>query len=209
MLWALLMIDLLRAASFRQDSEEAMARVAEVYAAIDLATEDLALADELREVCHRESWCNLYSRVGQHGIDAHVWLGRKRWNGAVAAGILRPDECPEHQLGDDPSRWSTWGVFGQTAAAVGQLDGCLGPEAMSDPLNAARAAVATSERLCTRMDLCTCEDRVAWWSGIGRWPRRTPWSRMHKTTRICGPVGVVERLTADAATILFAWRWRH
>lgn len=205
---AMFLLSPMAAAHARPDRDEAVDRVTEVYAAIDMATEDLELAGELRAVCHRESWCNAFSIVGQHGVDAHVWLGRKRWDGAVSKGILRPDECPEHALGDDPSRWSTWGVFGQTATAVGQLEGCLGPEAMSDPLVAAQAAVATSERLCTQLDLCTCEDRVAWWSGIGRWPHRSPWSRMHKATRICGPRGSVEWLAAGASTILFAWRWR-
>ncbi len=85
----------------------AQARVDEVYAAIDAATDDQALRAELRRRCKTEAWCNWYGRQGIHRGDAS--LGRKRWKRAVARGILDPSNCEAHQLGDEPSWWSTVG----------------------------------------------------------------------------------------------------
>lgn len=202
MLRILLTIDLLRAAAHRDDAAEQ--RVREVYDAIDEATARPSWRAELRRICQRESWCNLFGVVGHHAVDARASLGRARWDGAVAAGILRPEVCPEHALGPDPSRWSTWGVFGQTATAVGHLEVCLGPEAMSDPAIAARAAALTFDRLCSEQRLCSCEDRVAWWTGIGRWPRLSPLTRLHKRARVCGGGGALELASAGVAMLPWA-----
>lgn len=203
----LLALDLLRAASYRADADEAVARVREVYTAIDDATDDPQLRRELRQICARESWCNLFRRVGQHAVDARPSFGLARWSGAVQAGVLRPDECPAHELGDDPARWSTWGAFGQTATGVGAIDGCLGPEAMADPLVAATAAVLAWERLCTERDACACEDRVAWWSGVGRFASLPPAVRLTKVERVCGRRAPLQRLGAVLTTAAAPWHW--
>lgn len=180
----------------------AEARVAEVYAAIEAATDDPALQAELRRRCRTESWCNWYGELAIHDGDAS--LGRVRWKRAVARGLLRPDECEAHQLGDDPRWWSTVGAFGTVAAYVVRHAGpCVGPKVLADPDTAAELAVAHTEVLCRRHHACTCPARARWWAGPGRWDRRSPWRNLAAVRIHCGDPGAWGRLRIYASVLRF------
>ncbi len=182
---AILAVDPMLAAQRAHDAE-AVERVAEVYAAIDAATDNEEWRAELRRLCKRESWCNRFARVELHACDAYRGRGRKFWRRSVERGRLRPDECSEHEIGD-PVRWSTWGVFGQAGTGVWLLEGCYAPEEMADPFVAAPVAVATFEFLCEERDLCECEDRDRIWTGPGIWDHRRSTRNMASLTSFCGP----------------------
>lgn len=176
-----------------RERELAAARAWEVYHAIDDATQDPELRAELKRVCRRESACNWIGTVTWHEGDAAG--GRKRWRAAVARGLLKPDACPEHELGE-AARWTSYGAFGVAAAwTVRYLGECVGPSALDDPRRAARAAVLWIESLCRRHGACDCESRTKWWVGPGVWAERSHWSQL----------GSIERQCGDAAVPW--WRW--
>jgi len=176
----------------------AQARVDDVYAAIDAATEDPDMRAWLRRRCATESWCNWYGQVTVHPRDAS--RGRARWQSAVDRGLLDPDGCAEHQLGD-PAWWSTVGAFGTAAAyVVRHLGPCVGPRALVDPAMAARAAVAHAEVLCRRYEACSCWGWARWWAGPGRWSQRFPSDRIGALERQCGELGAWDRTQVWAAT---------
>lgn len=171
-------------ASPRPRSLEARERVNEVYTAIDAATENPEWRAELRRLCKRESWCNRWSRVGLHACDAQPARGRNFWGGSVQRGKLRPEECPEHELGD-PKRWNTMGAFGQAGTGVWMLDGCHAPEEMEDPNVAADVAVHTFERMCAK-GWCECTDHARVWAGVGRWRSWPETRKLRSSVGLCG-----------------------
>lgn len=168
----------------------AEARVLEVYAAIDAATDDPVLRSELRQRCKSESWCNWYAVKGVHDDDAS--LGRTRWRRATERGLIDPERCDAHRLGDDRDAWGWWstvGAFGTVSAFVIRHAGeCVGPREMVDPFVAARLAVAHAGVLCRRQRACTCEERARWWAGPGRWDNRSHLHRLRSVTFYCGDV---------------------
>lgn len=171
-----------------QDGREAAGeRVAEVYAAIDAATDDPDLRSELRAICKRESWCNWYRRKAVHAADAS--LGRKRWRKAVDRGLLDPERCEAHRLGgpDEWGWWSTVGAFGAVSAYVVRHVGeCVSPRELVDPKLAVRAVIGHMDVLCRRHKACTCEARARWWAGPGRWDARSPITNIRKLEHVCG-----------------------
>lgn len=172
---------------------EAAARVWDVYQAIDVATNDPALRAELRRICRRESACNWIGTVTFHEGDAAG--GRARWRAAVRRGLLHPETCPAHELGD-PARWTSYGVLGIAAAWTVHYAGeCVGPEVLDDPHEAVPAGVRWIESLCRRQGACTCEERTVWWVGPGVFAARSRWSRLGSIARQCGPEAVAW------------WRW--
>lgn len=159
-------------------------RAWEVYKAIDAATPDPNLRQELRRVCRRESACNWMSETRHHEGDAAG--GRLRWRKAVKRGLLDPDSCPEHQLGN-PARWTSYGPFGVASAwTVHYLGECVGPSALDDPYVAAEAAVQWIGTLCRRHRACTCSERVKWWAGPGIWAERFHFQKLAAIERQCG-----------------------
>lgn len=166
----------------------AEARVLEVYAAIDAATDDPELRSELRRRCKSESWCNWYAVKAIHDDDAS--LGRVRWRRAAERGLIDHEHCEAHQLGErgEWGWWSTVGAFGTVSAFVIRHAGeCVSPQAMADPFVAARLAVAHAQVLCRRQNACTCEARARWWAGPGRWDKRTRLHQLRSVTFYCGP----------------------
>lgn len=189
-------------------AEGAEERVAEVYAAIDAATEDPDLRQEMRNVCARESWCNAFSPPSIHELESRpAWVrktGEKWWRGAVRKGHVVPDACPEHELGD-PARWYNRGVFALVpGGALRYFEECLPPEAIDDPRVSAIAYVANAERLCEEQRRCTCEQRAPVFFGVGLWKRRRPWRRVVTMARQCGPRPWHEKLNAIALEFAFA-----
>lgn len=169
-----------------REREAALERAWEVYAAIDAATQDKELRAELRRICRRESACNWIGLVTYHEGDAAG--GRDRWRAAVARGLLRPDECEAHQLGE-AARWTTYGAFGVASAwTVRYLGECVGPSALDDPRAAAHATVAWMKSLCRRHKACDCEGRVKWWVGPGIWEERSRLGQLDSVQRQCGNV---------------------
>lgn len=164
--------------------EEAKARVWEVYRAIDEATPDPQRRMEMRRICRRESACNWIGIVGVHEGDARG--GAKRWRKAVSRGLLEPDVCPEHDLGDG-ARWSTSGVFGVASAwVVHSIGECVAPEVLADPFVAARATSMWMDTLCRRHQACDCEGRVRWWVGPGVWAKRSSLANLDTIEGQCG-----------------------
>lgn len=165
----------------------AEARVLEVYDAIDQATDDPEIRRWMRWRCKRESWCNWYGEAEVHKGDAS--LGRQRWRRAKAKGLIHPETCEEHQLGEERGWWSTVGPFGNVSAYVIRHAGeCVSPRAMVDPYVAADLAVAHLGVLCRRHGACTCEGWARWWAGPGRWAQRDRLDRLHVLVSQCGPV---------------------
>lgn len=110
--------------------------------AAHLVTPDQAERDRLVAIAWRESRIR---SVGIHKVDhaprgyrgdglrAARRVGSRAWVRAVQRGLLRPDRCSWHALGE-PSRWSTRGSWGQVAAfAVPYLPGCWPPWALDVP----------------------------------------------------------------------------
>jgi len=182
----------------------ALERVDEVYRAIDAATDDPALRDELRRRCRTESWCNWYGVTDVHAGDAS--LGRKRWRKAVARGLLDPEACEVHELGETREEWVWWstvGAFGTVSSYVIRHRGeCADPHDMVDPFVAADLAVAHAGVLCRRYKACTCPKRARWWAGPGLWDRRSPLDRMTRTVRQCG-----EQPESDVAVAYVMTPW--
>jgi len=168
-------------------------RVAIALAAAEVGRPDLE--PELLRICKRESWCGRYGEVGKHEIDG--WAGQRSWERAVDRGWLSPEDCPEHQLGADPTDWSTRGLFGTIAAfALHRLEPhlgeCLSPELLDQPGPAALAAAelaASCDHFRGRP--CTCEDRTAMWAGIGVWRGYGFARRVKGLERQCGDLGPV------------------
>jgi hypothetical protein len=181
----------------------AQARVNAVYDAIDRATDDLEMRAELRRRCKIESWCNWYRVKAVHQGDSS--LGRKRWRRAVDRGLLDPDSCPEHELGETRDEWAWWstvGSFGNVSSYVVRFEGkCVHPREMADPKVAARLAVAHAKLLCRRHKACSCPARARWWAGPGRWDRWWPSKRLARTERVCGPQGWSDWLVMPFQTI--------
>lgn len=158
-----------------------------VHAAIDAATPRQDLRLELRRICKRESRCRASVRehVGDH------WAGRRMWEGAVRRGWLRPDECPEHEMGRS-GRWAPRGGWGVSPAwTVGRFAGeCTGPEAHDDPEQAARLTVAWIEHLGA-YGADTCPKRTRLWVGPRTFDRR-PWlAQAHTVSVQCGSWGAL------------------
>lgn len=182
-----------------REREAATDRAWEVYEAIDAATQDKALRSELRRICRRESACNWIGLVTYHEGDAEGGLAR--WRAAVARGLLRPDECEAHRLGE-PARWTSYGAFGVASAwTVRYLGKCVGPSALDDPRAAARATVAWMNTLCRRHKACDCEGRVKWWVGPGIWEARSNLGRLGSVERQCNNVAWWRWIVAAASDL--------
>jgi hypothetical protein len=166
------------------EREAAASRAWKVLHAIEDATDDQELRDELWRVCRRESACNWIGVTTYHRIDARG--GRARWRRAVASGALDPARCPEHEMGD-PARWTSYGAFGVASAwTVRYVGDCVSPAELGDPRVAAKAAVAWVDTLCRKYDACDCESRTRWWVGPGVWSGRSERERLASIERQCG-----------------------
>lgn len=131
--------------------------------------------------------------------------GRARWKAAVAKGMLRPEECPAHALGD-AARWTSYGPFGVASAwTVSHLGRCVGPEALDTPRAAAQAAVAWAGSLCRRYGACTCEDRTMWWVGPGVWADRSRLAQIASIERQCGELPWWRWTAAAAVDVVMAY----
>lgn len=197
------------AAADRVDARE---RAWEVYDAIDAATSDPELRIELRRICKRESMCNWIRPVKLHRGETRS-MGRKRWKKAVKRGLLHPETCEHHKLGDDPAVWTVNGAFGTaTAYVLRHVGECEPPESMYDPYAAARAAVGHMEVLCRRHKACDCQSRVRWWAGPGVWAGRTERHKMRSTTRQCGEQPAFDWIAAyvmDAYNFVTVGAWEQ
>lgn len=119
-------------------------------AAAHVVTPDPTERAQLLAIGWRESRLRA---VGRHKVDAlpRGWtgpgltiarsVGARAWARAVQRGLLRPDQCPLHQLGD-ASGWSTRGPWGLVAAySVPYLPGCWPPWALDVPVVSAWVAL--------------------------------------------------------------------
>lgn len=166
------------------DRAAAVARAWEVYRAIDEATPDPDLRQELRRICRRESKCNWDGITRWHAADGGG--GRARWRAAVARGLLDPERCPAHELGD-ARRWTSYGPLGIAAAWTVRFAGaCEGPEALDDPRVAMRAAVGWIGSLCRLRGACSCEERTRWWVGPLLFDARWRWQQLASVEGQCG-----------------------
>jgi hypothetical protein len=120
------------------------------------------LADELVEICERESHCRF---VGAHVRDRPA--GPAMLRAALRVGWLDP-ECPF--VFGDGRRFSTRGVHGLSAAySLRFLGQCVPPELLDLPLFSAIAAARRSRNMCTRHRACTREERHRRWVGAGKY----------------------------------------
>lgn len=180
------------------------ARVEAVHRAIDAATTNPEWRAELRRVCQRESWCNKFGVTRVHEVDAS--LGESRWRRARERGMVNPDRCHHHELGDG-RRWSTRGAFGMSAAYVVRFVAeCASPSTLDDPRLAARAAVGWMRKLCTKYGACTCRDRARWWAGPGVWDLRSPVKQLAAEQRQCGAQPWWRWVWAATETTMRVWR---
>lgn len=200
--------------------EDVEPRVAIALAVAEVGRPELE--PELLRICRRESWCGRYGDVGKHEIDG--WAGQRSWERAVERGWLSPDQCPEHDLGSDPTDWSTRGLFGTIAAfALHRLEPhlgeCLSPELL-DQAGPAALAAAELAVSCDRFHgrPCTCEDRTAMWAGVGSWKHYGFRRRAAALERQCGRLGAVylgglwlrtEYETASRASLALPYLFAH
>lgn len=118
--------------------------------------------------------------VGIHRRHARRVPGRAFWRRAVAAGVVSPGRCIDHQLDAKPTckgclqvageRWGIRGAHGLAAAySVSYLGECAAPELLDVPLLSALVVVRRLEVLERRYGLTTRQARAeAWRRGPGR-----------------------------------------
>jgi hypothetical protein len=120
------------------------------------------LADELVQICERESHCRF---VGAHGRDRAA--GPAMLRSALRVGWLDA-ACPF--VFGDGRRFSTRGVHGLSAAySLRFLGDCVPPELLDLPLFSAIAAARRSRNMCTHHAACTPEARYRRWVGAGKY----------------------------------------
>jgi hypothetical protein len=120
------------------------------------------LADELVEICRRESHCRF---VGAHVRDRPA--GPRMRRNALRVGWLDA-ACPF--VAGDGRRFSTRGVHGLSAAySLRFLGDCVPPELLDVPLFSAIAAARRSRNMCVRHRACTPEERHRRWVGAGKY----------------------------------------
>jgi hypothetical protein len=107
------------------------------------------------------------------------------YRNAMRVGWLDPT-CTFHR--GDPSRFSTRGVHGLSAAySLHFVGGCVPPEVLDVPLVSAIAAARRAREQCTRHGACTTEARRRLWIGAGRYDKM----RRARTRKFAAQPGAV------------------